>query len=118
MKVIWADILINFFLKKIHNENKINKQHYNKVINEKQLENEFNVDIVNTKQEINNNIIFNDNNTNNKNNCNYNIIINNKNNNSQPITSKKRTLKTLIDEYFNDMKKIIDKDFYIEMCCH
>ena len=95
IKVIWADILINFFLKKIHNENKINKQHYNKVINEKQLENEFNVDIVNTKQEINN-----------------------KNNNSQPITSKKRTLKTLIDEYFNDMKKIIDKDFYIEMCCH
>ena len=25
------------FYKKIHNENKINKQHFNKVINEKQL---------------------------------------------------------------------------------
>ena len=41
------------------------------------------------------------------------FIIDNKNNNSQTITYKKQTLKTLIDEYFNDMKKIIDKDFYI-----
>ena len=99
------------FYKKIHNENKINKHHFNKVINEKKLENELNKDIVNTKQEINNNIIFNDNNINSGGGFNYNIIINN--NNNQPITSKKQTLKTLIDEYFNDMKKIVDKDFDI-----
>ena len=102
------------FYKKMNNENKKNKQHFNKVINEKQLEHEFNGDIVNSKQEINNNIIFNDNNINNKNYCNYNIIINNNNNNNnQAISSKKQTLKSLIDEYFDDMKKIIDKDFDI-----